>query len=158
MNIEVLSVFEKPCHSISSPKDSLPLFTEFYSLNKISQFQEIFSVMTLDSSLKVIGIYFVTLGTLNSSIVHPRDVFAKAISDHASAIIISHNHPSGNTSPSKQDNSTTKTLLMASHVFGIQLLDHVIFSSSDYFSYLENDLLSSYEESPDFKNLLKVLR
>lgn len=158
MKMEVLKIKQKETIKIQKPMDTIPLLKEFYNLNKISKFQEIFSVITLDASNNVISVSFVTMGTLNNSIVHPREIFAKAISDHARAIIISHNHPSGNPNPSEEDIATTKSLILASYIIGIELLDHIIITTTQYFSFLEHQLIEEFENSKDLKNLLKAVK
>lgn len=73
--------------------------------------------------------------------MHPREVFAYAVADRASGIIIAHNHPSGPVDPSTYDRETTRQLKSAGEILGIELLDHVIFNRANYFSFLENGVL-----------------
>ena len=88
--------------------------------------QEQFVVLTLDTKNELIERHMVGLGTLNSVLVHPREVFRPAISDSAANIILVHNHPSGDPSPSSQDIQITKKLIEAGRILGIEVLDHVI--------------------------------
>jgi len=81
------------------------------------------------------------VGLVNKTQVHPREVFADPITDRATAIIIAHNHPTGNVVPSKDDAEITKKLKAAGETLGIKLLDHIIFSLKGYYSFLENDEL-----------------
>lgn len=84
--------------------------------------------------------HLVFLGTVNASICHPREIFAVAIADAASSIIVSHNHPSGNATPSGEDIKTTQQLVAAGIIIGIPLTDHLIMTQSDHFSFLQNGL------------------
>ena len=88
--------------------------------------KEYFKVILLNTKNQIIGVHDVSIGSLNSCIVHPREVFALAIKHSAAAIIIVHNHPSGNVSPSTEDISITRRLIEAGKVIGISVLDHVI--------------------------------
>ena len=85
----------------------------------------------------MLHIRVVSVGLVNRTIVHPREVFADPLKDRAAAVICCHNHPSGNTTPSPEDREVTKTLKEAGETLGIQLLDHIIFSDRGYFSFLE---------------------
>ena len=88
--------------------------------------QEMFVVLTLNVKSNVIDRHLVSLGTANSSLVHPREVFRPAITDGASSIIILHNHPSGDCSPSAQDITITRKLVEAGKILSISIMDHVI--------------------------------
>ena len=97
--------------------------------------QEYFIVMTLNGKHEVIGIHIATYGLVNQTIIHPREVFKHAIRDNASAIIISHNHPSGDITPSIEDNEITMRLKQSADILGINLLDHMIIGKNKYYSY-----------------------
>jgi DNA repair protein RadC len=88
--------------------------------------QETFNVITLDSKNRAIDSHMVGLGTLTSCLVHPREVFRAAILDNAAAVILSHNHPSGDSTPSSEDIKITRQLVAAGEVMGIKVIDHVI--------------------------------
>jgi DNA repair protein RadC len=88
--------------------------------------QEHFVVLTLDGANRLIEKRIITIGTLNASLVHPREVFADAITDRAAAILVAHNHPGGTLEPSGPDIVVTKRLRAAGELLGIRLLDHVI--------------------------------
>lgn len=94
--------------------------------------QECFVVLTLDGANRLIDNAIVFQGTLNESLVHPREIFAKAIEDRAAKIIVAHNHPSGNLEPSFEDAEVTKKLKEAGRLMGIELLDHIIIGKSGY--------------------------
>lgn len=104
--------------------------------------QEAFCVVTLNTRNRVIDKHLVSLGTLDASIVHPREVFRPAILDGARSIIISHNHPSGDPSPSKEDVTITRQLISAGEILGISVLDHVIMGRGEhpFFSLRESGL------------------
>ena len=98
--------------------------------------QEYFVCLTLDGANRLIAKRIITIGTLTSSLVHPREVFAEAISDRAASIIVAHNHPSGTLTASSADSEVTQRLEEAGAVLGIKLVDHLIVSSSGHLSIL----------------------
>lgn len=98
--------------------------------------QEYFVCLTLDGANRLITKRVITIGTLTSSLVHPREVFADAITDRAASIIVAHNHPSGSPNPSTSDIEVTERLQGAAKLLGINLLDHVIISKSNWKSIL----------------------
>jgi len=96
--------------------------------------QEYFILLTLDGHHNVISVSIVSIGLVNRTIVHPREVFCRAISDRASAIVICHNHPSGDVIPSDEDKQITRLIHQAGEIIGIPLLDHLVISKTDYTS------------------------
>lgn len=96
--------------------------------------QEYFVCLTLDGANRLIAKRVVTIGTLTSSLVHPREVFADAITDRAASIIVAHNHPSGSLEPSGADTQVTERLQKAAKLFGISMVDHIIVTSKDFVS------------------------
>lgn len=94
--------------------------------------QEYFVCLTLDGANRLIAKRTISIGTLTASLVHPREVFADAITDRAASIIIDHNHPSGNLTPSKADLDATKRLKEAGALLGIKLLDHLIITKAEF--------------------------
>lgn len=94
--------------------------------------QEYFVCLTLDGANRLIAKRIISIGTLTSSLVHPREVFAEAITDRAASIIIAHNHPSGNLEPSQADRGVTERLREAGELLGITLIDHVIVTSESW--------------------------
>lgn len=94
--------------------------------------QEYFVCLTLDGANRLIAKRVISIGTLTSSLVHPREVFAEAITDRAASIIVAHNHPSGNLEPSQADREVTKRLNDAAELLGISFVDHIIVTSKDY--------------------------
>ena len=118
---------------ISFPADVLPLI-QHYADRK----QEHFICISVNGANEVITSRIVSVGLVNKTQVHPREVFADPITDRASAIIVAHNHPSGSLNPSKEDIEVTKQLKSAGEILGIKLLDHIIFNHKGYYSFLES--------------------
>ena len=103
--------------------------------------KEQFVVILLNGKNKVIGTEVVSEGSLSSSIVHPREVYAPAILHHAAVIMVAHNHPSGDPKPSLEDEEVTRMLSRSGKVLGIPMIDHVIIGDGNYYSFLENEAL-----------------
>lgn len=121
---------------IATPSDLLPLIRHYADRK-----QEHFLCATINGANEVISVRVVSIGLIDRSPVHPREVFADALSDRASAVIVAHNHPSGGLEPSRSDIEITTQLKAAGAVVGIELLDHIIFNRTDYFSFLEKGIL-----------------
>lgn len=135
MIVQKLEVSEEKDVQIGCPRDILNLSISEY-LKK--QEQENFIVIALNANHSVTSARVITVGTVNKSLVHARGVFRYAIMENASAVIICHNHPSGNCSPSPEDLKVTDDLKKAGELLGITVLDHIIISKYEYFSFLEN--------------------
>lgn len=103
--------------------------------------REHFLTITLDGASHIINTRTVFIGTLNQSIVHPREIFSDAIADRAAGIIIAHNHPSGTLAASRADMQITARLKEVSKLVGIELLDHVILAKDGYYSFSDEGLL-----------------
>ncbi|WP_456485546.1 RadC family protein [Hydrogenimonas sp.] len=99
--------------------------------------QEYFLTITLDGAGHIIETRVVTIGTLNQTLVHPREIFAGAVTDRAAGIIIAHNHPSGQCFPSAEDRRITRRIKEASQIMGIELVDHVIVAKEGWYSFAE---------------------
>ena len=127
---------------IKSPCDIVP-FLKNYAVSE----REHFLLVTLNGGHEILQIHVITVGTLNRTLIHPREVFTTAMRDNAAAIIVSHNHPSGNCQPSEEDIAITETLEKVSVIMGIELLDHVIVSRETFFSFLEHKMLNSEKNS-----------
>jgi len=123
---------------IRHPSDIIP-FVRNYAVSE----KEHFLAVTLNGGHEIINIHCVTVGTLNKTLIHPREVFNIAIKENAAAIIVCHNHPSGNCQPSEDDIEATQMLIQASYIIGIDLLDHIIIDRENYFSFVDKDLLFS---------------
>ncbi|MFC5558165.1 DNA repair protein RadC [Ureibacillus thermophilus] len=119
--------------AVRSPKDAASyLMPEMSSLQ-----QEHFVALYLNTKNQVIHKQTIFIGSLNSSIVHPREIFKEAIKRSAASIICAHNHPSGNAAPSPEDIEVTKRLQEAGYIIGIELIDHLIIGDHQYFSLKE---------------------
>ena len=94
--------------------------------------QECFAILTLDGASRLIDNVIVFQGTLTQSLIHPREIFAKAIEDRAASIVLAHNHPSGNLDPSWEDENVTARLREAGNLLGIEVSDHLIVTKSGY--------------------------
>lgn len=103
--------------------------------------QEQFIAMTLNGAHEVITVSIVSIGLLNRTIVHPREVFHRAIKDSAAAVIVAHNHPSGQLEPSDEDRSMTRRLMEAGEIIGIPILDHIVFTRNGYVSFKDLGLI-----------------
>ena len=98
--------------------------------------QEYFVCLTLDGANRLIAKRIITIGTLTSSLVHPREVFADAITDRAASVIIAHNHPSGNLEPSIADKDVTLRLINSGDLVGIKVVDHIVVTQSSHSSII----------------------
>ena len=108
--------------------------------------QECFITITLDTKNRIIDQHIITIGTLNASLAHPREVFRPAIMDAAASVILAHNHPSGDPTPSAEDVRITRQLVEAGRLIEIQVLDHVILGRKrgdrpDYVSLRETGMV-----------------
>ena len=99
--------------------------------------QEEFHVVTLDTKHRMIGSHRITVGTLDASLVHPREVFRPAIKDSSSAILLAHNHPSGDPTPSREDRMVTERITDAGGLLGITVLDHIVLGRENCVSVRE---------------------
>ena len=122
---------------INSPEDVVQfILPDFRDLKR-----EIFKSLMLDSGNKIIREVTISEGTLNASIVHPREVFKAAIDHLAAGIVILHNHPSGERMPSKEDHRITFQLIEAGQIVGIPVLDHIIIAGDTFFSFAKEGLM-----------------
>ena len=103
--------------------------------------REHFVVLLLNQTNRVLGLHTVSVGSLTSSVVHPRETFKAAILANAAAIICGHNHPSGDCQPSKEDRAITTRLVEAGKLLGISVLDHIVVGDGRYFSFADEGLL-----------------
>ncbi len=113
------------------------VFNYFQNLNTLSQ--EHFYCLYLNSAKKVLKEKLLFVGTVNYSMIHPRDIFKEAFLLNAVSIICIHNHPSGDVTPSKNDINMTENLKQVGELFGIEIVDHIIIGKNKYYSFLEND-------------------
>lgn len=124
-------------YKICSPNDVSNLLME----NMRHLKKEHFRVLLLDTKNQIISMENISIGDLNSSIVHPREVFKMAIKKSSASMILVHNHPSGDPKPSKEDVSITNRLIECGKILGINVLDHVIIGNGRYISFKEKGLL-----------------
>lgn len=122
---------------ITSPQDLANLFIPLLR----DEVKEKFIVVCLNSSNQVIKYETISIGNLNSSIVHPREVFKVAIDNNSAGIFLVHNHPSGNMDPSREDIAITKRLVEAGNIFDIKVLDHLIIAGENYTSMIEQRII-----------------
>ena len=121
---------------IETPADLLP-----HVRHCADRKQEHFLCATINGANEILNIRVVSIGLVDRTPVHPREVYADAVSDRASAVIVAHNHPSGGLEPSQSDIAITAQLKSAGDILGIDLLDHIIFNRTGYFSFLEEGKL-----------------
>ncbi|HVN73664.1 MAG TPA: DNA repair protein RadC [Methanoregula sp.] len=127
---------QAPLSYVRKPEDILPLVSDIREKR-----QEHFICITLNGAGEMLGNRTITVGLLNHSLVHPREVFADAITDRAASIICVHNHPSGSLEPSSQDIAITNQLREAGSLVGIQLIDHIIVTRNGHTSMRERGLI-----------------
>ena len=127
-----------PCGvRIGSPSEAYPLVRHFADRR-----QERFVCLSLNGAHEVLAVRLVTVGLVNRTIVHPREVYADPIVDRASAVIVAHNHPSGRLEPSAEDAEITVRLKATGDLLGITLLDHLVFTEQGYYSFLQEGRLN----------------
>ena len=141
MQIKALFEFNKR-HSLSrqngKPIKSAKDVYDYASQRLNSNDKEHFMILHLDSKNRIIKDEVISIGTLNASIIHPREIFKSAIKESANSIILVHNHPSGDSEPSAEDEQVTEKLFEAGELLSIKVLDHVIIGKDNYHSFKEN--------------------
>jgi DNA repair protein RadC len=118
---------------IMSPRDAALILMPEFGAARVEQF----GVMLLDTKYRVIRTKLLSVGTLDASVVHPREVFREAVAAGAAALVLFHNHPSGDPSPSRDDEDLTRRLVAAGDVMGIEVADHLILADTRYCSFRE---------------------
>ena len=121
---------------ITTPTETIPLLADIKDERK-----EFFVCLYLNARNQVIHKEVISIGSLSASIVHPREVFTVAVQHHAASIILAHNHPSGDVSPSKDDIDLTHRLREAGLIMGIEVLDHIIIATGDFVSLKETGIV-----------------
>lgn len=124
---------------IGSSYDAYKAITEITKVQE--EAQEVFGILILDAKNKIVAVHEISRGTLDASMVHPREVFKPAVLHNAVAIICFHNHPSGDPKPSKEDIETTNRLVEAGKIMGIEVLDHIIVGDDKYTSLRERGVI-----------------
>ena len=123
--------------NISSPEDAEKAFREYIGDSD----REVFVVMTLNNRNSITSLTTAFMGSLNSCVVHPREVFKTAILSNAEGIILCHNHPSGECKPSSEDIAATARMIEAGKILGIQVLDHIILGDEKFTSMKQDNLM-----------------
>jgi DNA repair protein RadC len=126
-------------NTIKSPYDITKLAREVLEMDEMAE--ENFVIICLNTKNKIVGVHTISIGSLNASIVHPREVFKAALLNNANGIICLHNHPSGDPEPSREDIETTRRLVGAGEILGIKVLDHVIIGDRRYISLKEQGMM-----------------
>jgi len=126
-----------PKSSIGDGDDVVLHFRILQGLGLVPTMREATGAVLLDARHRSIGFHPISVGTLNSSLVHPREVFRMAISVGAKALILAHNHPSGDSTPSDEDRRMTERITKAGEILAIELIDHVVIGEKSYFSFVE---------------------
>ena len=126
---------------IQNSEDAYRLLVSFVYDSETIQYREYVKLLLLDRSCKVLGVVSISEGGLNQSLADVRIILQAAILGNASGIILSHNHPSGNRLPSKEDDALTESVSKAAKLFNIRLLDHIIVTDCGYFSYSDEGRL-----------------
>jgi DNA repair protein RadC len=122
---------------LRTPRDAAAFLLPSFSLRPVEQF----GIVLLDTKHRVLKTTIVASGTLNATVVEPRDVFREAVTGSAAALVAFHNHPSGDPSPSPDDTALTRRLSAAGVLMGIELVDHIVLGDGRYFSYRETNQL-----------------
>lgn len=133
-----LKAAERP--RVTTSSDAYELFMQRWDRDIIS-LQEQFKVMYLDRANRVLGIRLISTGGIAGTVVEPKLIFATALKAAASGVILAHNHPSGNLSPSENDKAITQKLLAGGKLLELQVLDHLIITPERYFSFADEGLL-----------------
>jgi len=103
--------------------------------------KEHFKLILLDNRNKIIGISTISIGTLNASLVHPREIFKEAIIHNSASVVLAHNHPSGDPEPSEEDIKITERLVKSGKILGIEVIDHIVIGKANFVSFKERGLL-----------------
>lgn len=125
---------------IKSSKEAYNLLRSTWDEGKIEYFEQ-FKILFLNHSLKVLGLYEMSSGGITGTIVDIRMIFSAALKANVTNLMIVHNHPSGNTTPSEADKSMTKKIKQAGELLDIKLLDHLIITSESYYSFTDDGAL-----------------
>lgn len=128
-----------PNHTVQSPKQAADLFRQFFGYDESDR--EKFAVMYLDTKNQPNALEIISIGTLNASLVHPREVFKGALLVNAASIICVHSHPSGDPTPSSEDIAITDRLVKSGQILGLDVLDHLVLGDGTFISLKEQGLM-----------------
>lgn len=138
----VIKISDKKNEVIDNPQKVFNILKSVLDLeDEIDQDKEHFWVLHLDSRNVLRVLELVSLGTLNASLVHPREVFVRAIANRSAQIIVAHNHPSNTLEPSEDDIKITKRLYEAGKIIGIEVIDHIIITKNGFVSFKKEGIL-----------------
>lgn len=129
--------YDIPSKQIHGPEDAVRAINEVLHLN--DEAQEVFGAIFLCTKNNIIGLMELTRGSLNASVVHPREVFKAALLHNAASVIVFHNHPSGDPSPSREDLAVTQRLVKSGRLLDIPVLDHIIVGDNRFLSLKERN-------------------
>lgn len=140
-----------PIDRIRTAEDAYWVLRDVY--NHDIETEEVAYLMCLDSRKHLIGVFELSRGVVDGTPMNPREIVFKALMTNAASVIVAHNHPSGDLSPSEPDQKCTNRLKEALDIVGIRLTDHVIVGAGDYLSMIECDLIPKTESKPAVKNI-----
>ena len=125
--------------NINDPEYLYQICTDVLKMQE--EAEEIMMLFTLGTKNNITGIFEVSRGSVNASIVHPREIFKRALLNNATSIVIAHNHPSGNPAPSNEDVNITKRIEESGELLGVKLLDHIVVGDGKYVSFKEKRMI-----------------
>lgn len=125
--------------SLSDPQTIVAMLNSCYGLNRLAE--EHVCIIALSTKSKPLGVFEVSHGSVNASLCNPREIFIRLLLSGASSFVLSHNHPSGDCTPSKEDIKMTRRIKEAADIMGIYFLDHIIIGDTTYHSFREKGLL-----------------
>src|SRR3954471_15696014 len=124
---------------VAQPEDVAKVFQDLLKLeDTIDQEKEHFYVMHLNARQHINMVELVVIGTLSEMLIHPREIYRRAVVENSASIIVAHNHPSGEANPSDDDIRTTRRLHEAGDILGIPLVDHIVFTGTNFYSFKRN--------------------
>jgi len=124
---------------ITSPEQAADICKQLYDMDALSY--EKMVMITLNTPLQVVGCFEISRGTVDETAIYPREIATRALLTNAKAVIIAHNHPSGSLQPSEADLQTTKKIRDVLTMLGINLIDHIILTQNNYYSFADHNLL-----------------
>lgn len=131
---ESAKIYDLDTAVIRGPQDARDVIVKVLDMENLPN--EHFVMLSLNTKNKVVGVHTIFVGSLNSSIVHPREIFQRALLNNSASIVVFHNHPSGDPTPSREDIEVTKRLEQAGEIIGIEVLDHIIIGDEGRYTSL----------------------
>ena len=136
---EKSALYDLTNNKVTCPNDAYVILELIFEMGSLAE--EKLVMLCVNTKNEVIGAFSVSHGTLNSSLVHPREVLKRALLVNARGFFLAHNHPSGDTEPSSEDIASTSRLLEASKIMGVDFIDHLIIGDCKYYSMQQNGLM-----------------